>query len=118
MDFKEILKSDVKNVFLNPREFAEEHSINGKKLTLVIQEDMLENFNIRQSSEGRERRAAGLYSGGIAVYASAADIHEAFNGTHPKPQGMIELDGKKYIVISSDKMGGFYKMHLRRYGAR
>ena len=41
MGFKELLRQDVKNVFLNPAEFGEEHTVNGKRMQIIIDDNEL-----------------------------------------------------------------------------
>ena len=36
LTFKELLRQDVKTVFLNPAEFGEEHTVNGKTMLIII----------------------------------------------------------------------------------
>ncbi len=36
LTFKELLRRDVKTVFLNPAEFGEEHLVNGKPMLIII----------------------------------------------------------------------------------
>ena len=40
--FKELLKADVHNIFLNPAEFGERHRVNGKIMVIVL--DDMENI--------------------------------------------------------------------------
>jgi len=34
--FKQLLKADVHNIFLNPEEFGERHRVNGKIMVIVL----------------------------------------------------------------------------------
>lgn len=112
MDFKEILKNDVNNVFLNLSEFADTHMINGKEITAVIDDDMLDGeVNVKFHGQ-QAQQSTGLYNGGIALYISTADFGK------PKPGSMIELDGKKYIVISTSEQDGIYKINIQKAGGR
>ena len=36
MNFKDMVAEDVKNVFLNPDEFGEEHEIDGEKIMVIV----------------------------------------------------------------------------------
>lgn len=112
MDFKEILKNDVKNVFLNLSEFAETHTLNGKEVTAVIDDDLLDG-EISVKFHGQVgQQGAGLYNGGIALYVSTADFGK------PKPGSTLELDGRRYSVISTSEQDGLYKINIQRVGGR
>lgn len=39
--FKDVLRSDIKSVFLNFEEFGEEHEINGETVLIIIDENEL-----------------------------------------------------------------------------
>ena len=38
MSFKDEIKSDAQKIFLNELEFADEHLVNGKQMTVLIDE--------------------------------------------------------------------------------
>ena len=40
-DFKDMIESDIDEVFFNPNEFGEEHSLDGKRMVLIIDENAL-----------------------------------------------------------------------------
>lgn len=48
MTFKNFIKDDVENVFLNSLEFADEHIIDRKKIKVVIDNDMLKERNRKE----------------------------------------------------------------------
>ena len=111
MDFKEIPENDVKGVFLNQLEFADTHILNGKEVVAVIDDDMIDG-EVNVKFHGQSQQMGGLYSGGIALYISTADFGK------PKPGSMIELDGKRYTVISTSEQDGMYKINIQKVGGR
>ena len=50
MTFKEILRKDIEQVFLNPEEFGEEHIVNGKPMMIMIDDNELTEREKRMKS--------------------------------------------------------------------
>lgn len=112
MDFKDIIETDITSVFLNLSEFADTHTINGKSMSAIIDDDMLDGeINVKFHGD-RQQTAGGLYNGGIALYVSGADIGK------PKPGSLLEVDGRNYIVVSTSEQDGIYKIIIQRAGGR
>lgn len=106
------MQQDIKNVFLNLSEFADDHTLNGKKVSAIIDDDMLDGeINVKFHGQ-QQQRAAGLYNGGIALYISKSDFGK------PKPGAILELDGRRYTVISTSEQDGMYKINIQKAGGR
>jgi len=85
------------DVFLNPDEFGEEHTIDGQLIVCAV------------DSSGREQFAAagdgGIWTAATALYAKTSDLAGLAQGM-PKPNNVLTIDGRKYMVISvGDEMG-------------
>lgn len=98
LSFKEILQQDVKNVFLNPLEFGETHLVNGEPMTIVL--DDVENI---EREKKMKSHMDGIYTRQMLFYAASADF-----GPLPAQGGMIDLDGRKYIVVDATDEFGVY----------
>lgn len=100
--FKDIVRNDAENVFLNKDEFAEEHMVDGKSMTIII--DNNEHLE-------REKRYKALEEGisqkQVFFYVSAAEF-----GRLPKLGRLLELDGKKYKVADAIREGAIYSITL------
>lgn len=100
--FKDIVRNDAENVFLNKDEFAEEHMVDGKSMTIII--DNNEHLE-------REKRYKALEEGisqkQVLFYVSAAEF-----GRLPKLGRLLELDGKKYKVADAIREGAIYSITL------
>ena len=61
--FKDVLKSDIKQVFLNFEEFGEIHKINGQEVLLIIDENELteREKRIRHNKEELHRKQLLFY---------------------------------------------------------
>lgn len=100
--FKEILNNDITAVFLNPDEFGEEHIVQGKPMTIVL--DDMENI---EREKKMRSQTEGVFTKQILFYVSSADF-----GEMPAPGGLITLDGKRYIVVDATDEAGIYAITL------
>lgn len=100
MDFKEILESDVHEVFMNVDEFSDMHMVNGKEM--AVQVDSNEQIE-------REKRMAqhmdGIYKNQKLIYVAASDF-----GNLPAQGSALNLDGKNYKVTDAVSEGGIYSI--------
>lgn len=112
MDFKDIIKNDIKSVFLNPCEFADEHEINGEKIICVVDDDVIADETKLKFGTSPQTGSQTLYNGLVAVYISTSDFGK------PKPQSTLTLDNRRYTVISVSEQDGIYKFVMQRTGGR
>lgn len=88
MTFKEIIKNDVRQVFMNTDEFSETHTINGKEMPVQI------DSNEQIEREKRmNQNMDGIYKNQKLIYVSAEDF-----GALPKQGAMLNMDGRMYKV--------------------
>ena len=102
LTFKELLRQDVKTVFLNPAEFGEEHAVNGKPMMIIIDDNELTEREKRMKSN-----MDGIYKKQTLVYVSALDF-----GPLPGVGKPVKIDGATFIVTDSLNEGGVYSLHL------
>lgn len=100
--FKELLQNDIKAVFLNPCEFGEAHTIDGKTMVAVI--DDLENV---EREKKMKSSMDGIYARQLFLYVAAADF-----GGFPDQGRIINLDGNIYTVVDATDEGGIYGITL------
>lgn len=99
--FKEQIEADVRGVFINGEEFADEHNIDGQLLTVVIDRAMTTDKDLLYTYERPTSPANGVYTDVITVYVSLADL-----GYKPAEGQMMHIDGEIYFVQSvADDMG-------------
>ena len=108
MSFKDILKSDVHEVFMNTDEFSDLHMVNG--VEMAVQLDTNEQIE-------REKRMAqnvdGIYVNQKLIYVAASDF-----GAMPKQGSTLNLDGKIYRVADAVDEGGIYSITIEANKAR
>ncbi len=100
--FKELLRQDVKTVFFNPLEFGEEHTVNGKPMLILIDDNELSEREKRIKSH-----MDGIYKKQTLIYVSAIDY-----GPLPGVGKPVIIDGVTFIVTDSLNEGGMYSIHL------
>lgn len=109
--FKDILHQDIKQTFLNPEEFGEEHTVNGKPMVIVT--DDLEI--IEREKKMRPNMDDGTFTRQVFFYVAAEDF-----GSLPAQGGIIDIDGMKYIVVDATDEAGVYGITVQanRSGGR
>lgn len=90
MSFKSILMDDVKGVFLNGEEFAEQHVIDGKLMTVSVDGNEVVERSKKQVEEGR---TDGLYERQTIIYVSKKDF-----GKVPAIGRQLTMDKGIYII--------------------
>lgn len=98
MNLKEIIAADL-DVFLNTDEFADEHTLGGKKIRLIIDSDTLNGTPLPH--------AEGVSLWRKVVYVSCSDL-----GYRPNEGGLLELDGQTYEVVNVDEQDGLFVITL------
>lgn len=102
MTFKEIVKNDVRQVFMNLDEFSETHTINGKEMPVQI------DSNEQIEREKRlNQNMDGIYKNQKLIYVSAEEF-----GPMPKQGTMLNMDGKMYKVEDAIHEDGVYSITL------
>lgn len=88
MSLKDLIQSDIKNVFFNPDEFADWHDIDGKRLLCVIDDQI-----IRERDGGQRSQIDGLYLDEVTLFVKQSDLPKKPVRAQP-----MRLDGKLYVV--------------------
>ena len=90
--FKDLVQSDVEDVFLNSEEFAEEHVINGYQVHCILDKVINEAHS--------EDSYVGVFVNQLKIYVKTGDI------LTPDEGDLIQVDGSNHIVQSvSEEMG-------------
>ena len=102
MGFKNIVREDVHNVFLNIEEFSEIHTIIGK--SMPVQVDSNEQIE-------REKRSAknieGIFTNQRLIYVAASDF-----GPMPKQGSLLTMDNRMFRVADAVDEDGIYSITL------
>lgn len=102
--FKEIVKRDIKQTFMNLDEFGELHKLNGKERLIIIDENELTEREKRtRTVDARE----GMHVKQLLFYIAAVDF-----GPLPSPGKILDLDGKKYVIMDAENEDGVYSISM------
>lgn len=106
MGFKELLQQDVKNVFLNPAEFGEAHTVEGREMVIVIDDhELLEHQ--RKTGQCLD----GIYDKQRLIYVAAEDI-----GPLPAQGSFFTIDNESYTVVDAVAEGDIYAITIGANG--
>jgi hypothetical protein len=83
MSFKDVLAADMKTVFLNTKEFAEIHKIDGEEITCILDED-----------KSSQNKTDGVYNMRRRLFVSLEAL-----GYRPEPKQKIKIDNDFYYVV-------------------
>lgn len=89
--FKDQLRKDAKAVFLNLREFADEHCLNGYTVACVVDKDL---------TQAAKDSFVGVFVNAVTIYVATADLE-----VRPVEGEMLELDGVFHTVRSVNAEG-------------
>lgn len=108
MTFKDLIKKDVSQVFMNPDEFSNLHTLNGVQVPVQI------DGNEQIEREKRHNQNTdGIYVNQKLIYVSAEDYKKAPGRTGlPKQGSTMTLDAKVYRVVDAIDEGGVYSITL------
>ena len=102
-EVKEIAE-DKSTTFLNCLEFADTHTVNGKEMAAVVDDNELLE---RDKAKIMAAQTEGTYKARRLVYVAKADF-----GPRPAQGAMLTLDGKAYKVKSCTEEAGVLAIEL------
>ncbi len=101
--FKECIAADVPNVFLNRLEFADTHTVNGKKMAVLVDENEL----LERDKAKLGTHADGVYKSRRLIYVAQADF-----GPRPAIKSVLTLDRVAYRVRDCTAEAGILAIEL------
>ena len=104
MSFKDQIKQDLSDVFLNLDEFADLHRIEGKEVPVVIDSDMLEKL-----SKIGDNRIHGMDEADMVIMGKASDLPENLD-----PGRLLNVDGREVIVVTTTSEMGLVQIAVRQ----
>lgn len=101
--FKDCIAADVSNVFLNCMEFADLHTVNGREMAVLVDEnELLERDKARLGTH-----ADGVYKSRRLIYVSKQDF-----GRRPAIKSMLNLDGLPFRIVDCTEEAGVLAIEL------
>lgn len=102
MTFADQLEKDLDSIFFNPLEFGELHTINGKEMMIVVDNDMLAKLEL-----GKTERDDGILSDKILIFVREKDLD-----FEPVSEMLIEYDGNQHEITDVLRDFGGYTIVL------
>lgn len=96
--FKDAVSKDVKAVFINLDEFADEHTLDGKTISCIVDKDLTTGVNDTISHP-----IEGVFVTNITIYVDAKDMD-----TQPVEGQQIVFDDEYYFVRNVSVEAGIY----------
>ena len=104
MSFKDQIKQDLSDVFLNLDEFADLHRIEGNEVPVVIDSDIMAKL-----SKIGDNRIHGLDEADMVIMGKASDLPENLD-----PGRLLNLDGREVIVVTTTSEMGLVQIAVRQ----
>lgn len=105
MNLREIIQDDLEDVFFDMEEFAERHTVNGKEMRIIFDENEL----LERKKEGR----AGSHFDGAYLATAMLYVKAEEYGPRPKVGSVLVIDEKKvYRIAAAIDEGGVYSIAL------
>lgn len=101
MNFKEQIRQDLEKVFLNLDEFAELHRIEGKQVTVVIDDDELQEL--------KKGQILDMVEADMLILAKADDLPRDLD-----PGRLLNVDGREMLVVKAGNDMGLVEVALRQ----
>ena len=103
LSFRDCIAADIHQVFLNEDEFAEVHTVDGKPMRVILDDDSLLERDAARGGVSTD----GLYKTRRLLYLSKEDY-----GGRPAPGKALNLDGRVWYVVSADEDAGMLTIEL------
>ena len=104
MSFKDQIKQDLSDIFLNLDEFADLHRIEGKVVPVVIDSDIMAKL-----SKIGDNRIHGMDEADMVIMGTASDLPENLD-----PGRLLNLDGREVIVVTTTSEMGLVQIAVRQ----
>lgn len=104
MSFKDQIKQDLSDIFLNLDEFADLHRIEGKEVPVVIDSDIMAKL-----SKIGDNRIHGMDEADMIIMGKASDLPENLD-----PGRLLNLDGREVIVVTTTSEMGLVQTAVRQ----
>ena len=106
--FKDIQRQDIKQAYLDPEVFGEEHDVNGKRMAIV-----LDDYESIEREKRLKSGMDGIFARQVLFYVASDDF-----GPLPAHGVALRLDNKLYTVMDATDESGIYAVTLEANQSR
>jgi hypothetical protein len=106
MSFKDQLRADLAGVFLNPGEFADAVTLQGRPVSAVVSQDAAEALD-EWRKRTQEPPGVGVRLLTLSLAADAVD--------RLYPDDVVPFAGEQWMVLSAAVSAGLLTLHLYRH---
>ncbi len=100
--FKDMIRNDIKETFMDFGMFGETHRVGGKNKTVILDEnELVERKKLEKDLD------QGLYQKELLFYVRSEELGEL-----PQVGRLLDFDGKKYKVTGAVDEDGVYSISL------
>lgn len=104
MSFKDQIKQDLSDVFLNLDEFADLHRIEENEVPVVIDSDIMAKL-----SKSGDNCIHGMDEADMVIMGKASDLPKNLD-----PGRLLNLDGREVIVVTTTSEMGLVQIAVRQ----
>ena len=103
LSFKDCIAADIQQVFLNQEEFAEVHTVDGKPMRVILDDNALLE---------RDAARGGIFPDGMYRARKLIFVVTVDYGGRPMPGKRLNLDGRDYYVQQADDEAGILAIEI------
>jgi len=109
LTFKQAVAADIENTFFCAQEHADIHTVDGKKMLIVLDENELLERAAHWEGGAKQSFDQGLYQADKLFYVKVKDY-----GKRPRIGKPLRLDGGNYFVTECTEEAGVYAISIQR----
>lgn len=110
LSFRQMLRADARKVFLNVREFAGRHVVDGRPVRAILDEQCAPLDGGAADGFG-DIAGLGLLRADCVLYVAAGKI------ARPQPEQRLTVDGRFFMIVDAAEQDGLLRISLQRaYG--
>ena len=102
MNFKDIVATDMDNVFFNATEFATELNIEGENILVVLDDDQMKQRQLRKGMEG-------VHTEELLFYVQKKSLT-----FYPRPDNIVRYDDVNWMITECEEDLGMFTITAER----
>lgn len=103
-EFRDMVREDIKEIFLDPEMFGETHTVAGKELTIILDD----GEKLKRNEQYQDDKA--IYNKRLLFYVAEDDLGEL-----PPLGRVMDIDGSEYMVLQAEQEDGIYSIMVEEF---